>query len=285
MRIGIFAKTFVRSTLEETLDAVVAHGLDCTQFNFACAGLPSMPDTIGNDLAERIANAMRQRRLHLAAVSGTFNMIHPDRRQRENGFRRFEVIASHCKTIGANLVTLCTGTFDSDDMWRAHPENDSPQAWKDLLGSMEHALRIAGNFGLTLGVEPELANVINSASKARRLLDELKDPRLKIIMDGANLLHASDLPLAPRIWQEAFDLLGTEIRLAHAKDMAADGIFVAAGRGALDFDLYARLLRSVNFAGPIILHGLAENEVSASVRLLKDKLAAVKSASAAKGRP
>jgi sugar phosphate isomerase/epimerase len=170
-------------------------------------------------------------------------------------------------------------------MWRAHAQNDSPQAWKHLLSAMERALRIAGIFDVTLGVEPELANVINSASKARRLLDELKDPRLKIILDGANLLHASDLAFAGRIWQEAFDLLGTEICLAHAKDMAADGTFVAAGRGALDFDLYVRLLRSVNFRGPIILHGLAENEVSASVRSLKDKLAAVNSAPAAKGRP
>ncbi len=41
MQIGIFAKTFVRPTLEATLDAVVAHDLHCLQFNMACAGLAS----------------------------------------------------------------------------------------------------------------------------------------------------------------------------------------------------------------------------------------------------
>ncbi len=46
MQIGIFARTFDRMTLEETLDAVKAHSLDCVQFNMACAGLPSLPDRI-----------------------------------------------------------------------------------------------------------------------------------------------------------------------------------------------------------------------------------------------
>ncbi len=54
MRLGIFAKTFVRPTLGETLDAVKAHGLDCVQFNMACAGLPPMPRPPPSDRCIRI---------------------------------------------------------------------------------------------------------------------------------------------------------------------------------------------------------------------------------------
>ena len=46
MQIGIFAKTFARPTLGETLDAVVTRGLFSVQFNLACAGLPTLPDTL-----------------------------------------------------------------------------------------------------------------------------------------------------------------------------------------------------------------------------------------------
>lgn len=42
MWLGIFAKTFSRPSLEETLDAVRAHGLGCVQFNMTCAGLPAL---------------------------------------------------------------------------------------------------------------------------------------------------------------------------------------------------------------------------------------------------
>ena len=38
MQLGIFAKTFPRPTLEETLDAVASHGLTHVQFNMSCVG-------------------------------------------------------------------------------------------------------------------------------------------------------------------------------------------------------------------------------------------------------
>ena len=137
---------------------------------------------------------------------------------------------------------------------------------------MNAALEIAEKHDVLLGVEPEVANVINSASKARRLLDEVKSPRLKIVMDGANLLHGSELRRVREIWQQAFELIGSDIVIAHAKDLSADGSFVAAGKGALDYDLYIRLLRSFSFTGPLILHGLSEAEVDASTQMLRGKL-------------
>ena len=60
MRLGIFAKTFARPTLEETLDAVAGHGLACVQFNMACAGLPTLPEEIEPELAIGSADAMRR---------------------------------------------------------------------------------------------------------------------------------------------------------------------------------------------------------------------------------
>src|SRR5206468_6387212 len=77
LRLGIFAKTFGRPSVEAVFDAVASHGFNCVQFNFACAGLSSVPEQIPADLPTRIADAARARNLEIAAVSGTFNMIHP----------------------------------------------------------------------------------------------------------------------------------------------------------------------------------------------------------------
>ena len=100
MRLGIFAKIFVRPTLAETLDAVAAHGLDCIQFNFACAGLPTLPEEIPPELAAKIGGEIRQRKLAVAAVSGTFNMIDPDPARRREGLRRLEVLAAKLRGAG-----------------------------------------------------------------------------------------------------------------------------------------------------------------------------------------
>src|SRR5580658_5139078 len=124
MRLGIFAKTFVRPTLAETLDAVTGRGLDCIQFNFACAGLPSLPDKIDPDLAAQIGREVRQRKMSIAAVSGTFNIIDPVLSRRQAGLRRLEELAASCAALGTSLITLCTGTRDPQHMWRHHPQNE-----------------------------------------------------------------------------------------------------------------------------------------------------------------
>jgi sugar phosphate isomerase/epimerase len=276
MRLGIFAKTFSRPTLAETLDAVVSHGFNCIQFNFACAGLPSMPEEISQEAARRMGSEIERRKLAVVAVSGTFNMIHPDAKKKEDGMRRLAVMAAVCPLLKTPVITLCTGTRDVENMWRHHPQNDSPEAWRDLLEALTKALDITERHMLTLGIEPETANVISSAQKARRLLDEMKSPRLKIVFDAANLFQAGELSRQREILDEAFDLLGSDIVAAHAKDVREENggmAHVAAGKGSLDYDYYLLKLREAKFSGPLILHGLEEKEVDGCAAWLRDKLA------------
>jgi len=279
MQLGIFAKTFVRPTLEAVLDAVVSHGLRCMQFNFACAGLPSLPETIEPSVAEHIRKELAARKITVAAASGTFNMIHPDPRARREGLRRLPVLAKACQQIGIPVITICTGTRDPENMWRHHPENQSAEAWRDLLSTLGEALTIAGQFGMALAFEPEVSNVVDSARQGRRLLDELRSPHLKVVLDGANLFPAGKLPAMHEILHEAMELLGLEIVIAHAKDLDRDGEAGQrpAGKGLLDYDYYLRALESAGFDGPLLLHSLAESEVDESVKFLQGKLARSKS--------
>jgi sugar phosphate isomerase/epimerase len=262
MKLGIFAKTFSRGTLEEVLDAVVDSGFGAIQFNMACAGLPSMPAAIKPGFAAHIGKAMRERGLEMAAVSGTFNMIHPDPAQQAEGLTRLEAIAQAAAAMGTNLVTLCTGTRDTADMWKHHPDNASPQAWHDLLATMEGAIQIAERHNLLLGIEPEVHNVVSSALKARQLLDQMGSARLKIVLDPANLYRVGELPDQSGILEEAFELLAPDLAMAHAKDMKPSGEYVAAGQGAVDFGRYAGLLRQAGFRGTLVAHGLAEGEAT-----------------------
>ena len=276
MQVGIFAKTFRRPTLEATLDAVAAHGIRSVQFNMACAGLPSLPEAIEPALCERIRKAAEDRDIEISAVSGTFNVIDPCVENRLDGLSRLGTLAFAARRMGTSIVTLSTGTRHPTDMWAAHPDNETREAWADLVRSMEEAVRIAGEADITLAFEPEIGNVVDSARKGRRLLDEMRSPRLKVVMDAANLFDAEGptrgLSCSKEILYEAFELLGDEIVIAHAKDVRASGEIVAAGKGALDYDLYLEHLFEAGYHGPLILHGLAEEEVAGSLAFLRGKL-------------
>jgi sugar phosphate isomerase/epimerase len=272
MRLGIFAKTFSRPTVEGVFDAVKEHALDCVQFNMACAGLPTLPDDIAPSLAIRIHVASMSRGIEIAAVSGTYNMAHPDPEARQAGLCRFRTLASACHGMGTSVITLCTGTRDPEDMWRWHPENASSPAWSDLLSSMEAAVRIAEEEQITLAFEPERANVVSTAAKGHALLTAMQSSRLKVVIDPANLIVPGDKRQVSQVLDEAFDLLGEYIVIAHAKDRGADDTFHAAGEGILDYDQYTRLLRAAAFDGPFILHGLTEGQLDAALQFLRDKL-------------
>lgn len=276
MRLGIFAKTFSRPSVEGVLDVVVGYDLYETQFNMSVAGLPSMPAEIAPPLADRVREAAAERNLALVAVSGTFNMAHPNEGVRRDGLHRLGVIAGACQRLGTSVITLCTGTRDRKNMWRRHPDNGTPGAWRDMLATMQEALTTAEESGITLAFEPEINNVVDSATKARRLLDEMRSPRLKVVMDAANLFDAQDparqLSRSKEVLGEAFGLLGGDLVLAHAKDVKGSGEVVAAGKGDLDYDLYLKHLSEAGYGGPLVMHGLTEEEVAGSLAFLRDKL-------------
>lgn len=267
MQIGLMEGTIRRETLGETLDAIVKHGVHHLQYHVSASAPP---------LAE-IRQALDARQITVSALSGTYNMIHPDVKKRRDGLNMLRSVAAACEPLGTSVITLCTGSRDADSMWRAHPDNNTAAAWNDLVDSMTQALEVAAAYNVTLAIEPEVANVVDSAKKARRLLDEMQSPLLKVVMDGANIFHKDELPRMREILDEAFELLGEDIVLAHAKDLDRDGQagHLAAGTGLLDYEQYLGLLKRTGYEGPVILHGLSEAQVPFCAGFLRDKIAAL----------
>jgi sugar phosphate isomerase/epimerase len=271
MEIGIFARTFHRPTLDGVLEMVRERGLACVQFNLACAGFESLPATLDDGLCAPIRDIFRRQGVEMAAVSGTFNAIHPDVKVRAEGIRRCRQLIQCCPSLGTAAVSLCTGTRDPKDPWHFHADNSRPEAWRDLVQTLEQLLPLAEDQNVILGIEPETSNAIDSAIKARRLLDEMKSRHLKIIMDAANLFSVENIRQMSAVLDEAFELLGPDIVMAHAKDVVCDGAVEhrAAGQGCLDYPRYLELLKKCDFTGALLLHNLAESEVDGCVAFLK----------------
>jgi len=274
MKIGIMASTFYRTKLSEMLDAIVKHDIHSVQFSLYCVGLPELPEHIDLKLCDEIFNDMQKHNIEMSAISGTFNMIDPNIEKRKDGLRRLNKLISVCDRLGTSVISLCTGTRDADNMWRGHPDNDKESAFNDLVISLQHVLDFAEKYNVILAFEPEVSNVIDSAVKGKRLIDELKSSCLKVVMDGANIFHKGQLPNMQNILDEAFKLLGEYIAIAHAKDLDHDGDagHLPAGRGLLDYDRYISLLKQYKPDASLILHGLGENDADECINFLREKM-------------
>lgn len=272
MRLGIFAKTFAGSDPLTVLSVARDAGYAAVQWNMACSGLPAMPDAITPAETAAIRFASATTGVAIAAVSGTYNMIHPDPAVRATGLRRLGQLIDNAAAMGTPMVTLCTGTRHATDQWAHHPDNATPAAWRDLMEEMSKACTMAEAAGIRLGIEPELANVVDSAAAARQLIDSLQSPATAIVLDPANLFEVAAENTRRDLIAAAVDLLADRILMAHAKDRFPDGTFAAAGQGVIDFPDFLARLQAAGFHGDLVTHGLSEAEAPTVAAFLRGLL-------------
>jgi sugar phosphate isomerase/epimerase len=269
MYAAIFSRTYAMKNVAEVIGAAAVDGYEGIQANLSSAGLVSLPDTVPLGVAVQFRQEARARGIRLAALSGTYNMAHPNAKVRMASRVGFQNVVSAAREMGAPIVSLCTGSRDPHEMWKFHPENDSDEAWKDLRSELEFALRVAQEAGIRLAIEPEPANVIRDARSAKRILNEMSSSNLGILLDAANLVTPETLSRQHAVIEEATDLLGEALLLAHAKDIDASGQVVAPGEGEVNLMAFTKALRRVGYDDALIAHGFAAEKAGHAAKVLQ----------------
>jgi sugar phosphate isomerase/epimerase len=260
-RLGIFARTFRRETPQEVAAAVAQAGYPLAHWNFAAIGRSTLGGDVDPAQVAAVRRAFDGAGVAIPSVSATFNLIHPDTGLRAAQTAQAVRLIGLVPELGAEVVTLCSGTRDPDDMWRAHPGSLAGDAWSDLRRTLDGLLEAASDAGVRLGVEPEPGNVVRDARAAARLLDELgHDAPIGIVLDPANLLSPETVPGQTEILAEAVDLLGPRVVGVQAKDVATSGS-PAAGAGLMDYPaLFRQLARLAPV--PVIVQDAHERDAA-----------------------
>jgi len=263
-RLGIFARTFVRDSAGAVAAAVADHRFDLTQLNLSSMGLPTLPAVDDQPDYTGIAAAFAGAGVQIWGLSATFNVINPDLARRRGETEKAVALIEQAGRIGVNTVTLCTGTRDPDNMWKAHPDNRSASAWSDLLDTLGVLIPAAKAAGVKLGVEPEGGNVIRDTAAALRLLSDLGRADAEVIgivLDPANLLSPDTLHDQRQVLTDAFTAMGPAVICMHAKDVVGPGEDSAAGLGGLDYNLIMQLHAALPHRVPVVIQDSTEADV------------------------
>ena len=248
-RLGIFARTFRRPTPAEVAAEVARAGYALAHWNFAAIGLPTLADDLPDTAFADVRAAFDAVGIGIPSISATYNVIGPDLERRAAETARAARLIRRARGLLGDLeaVTLCSGTRDPENIWRAHPDNARPEAWHDLRATLDVLLDAASDGGVVLGIEPEPGNVVRDAPTAARLLDELgADAPVGIIFDPANLLSPETMSQQAEILTEAVDLLGPRIVGVQLKDF-----------DVMDYQLVFRLLERIAPV-PLIVQDVTE---------------------------
>jgi len=276
MKIGIctidFEKIYKALPADELFAKIKNLGFEVVQLSFppikelgfVSTAQFEIPDKISGSIIQIINDASKKYDIPVVACNGTFNMAHPDISVRDEGIQRFEVIADTAKKLGCSMISLCTGTRCKNHMWTYHEDNNTPQAWTDMIYTVRKAAAIAEKYDIFIIAETEASNIVNTPEKARKMMDEVKSPKLKMIMDCANLFQAGEAKKdnVTSVITHAFEVFGRDVVSAHGKDIQeSEGIkFCATGEGIVDYKLFIELLNKYGFIGDMILHGISDEE-------------------------
>src|SRR5260370_717906 len=85
----------------------------------------------------------------------------------------FSAPPAPCGCLDTAITPLRNGTLPPKDMWPGPPGSVRRISWEPMLEAMREAARSAARHEVVLALEPEVNNVVDSVSKARRLLDEI----------------------------------------------------------------------------------------------------------------
>ena len=112
--LGLLSPEFPSDSLSANLDAMAATGAVSVQFDLVSAVASTFPIELSEATIETIKACFSERRLTMAALSGTYNMIDPDPQARALGAKGLNRVIALAPKLGAQVVTLCTGSRDPE---------------------------------------------------------------------------------------------------------------------------------------------------------------------------
>lgn len=127
---------------------------------------------------------------------------------------------------------------------------------EEIISKFKKPLEIVKKEGIILALENENATNIRTGTQARRLLEEIDSPNLRLIWDPVNALFAGEIP-----YPDGYEKIKDEIVHVHIKDAArnkktGEMECKPVGAGEIDFKGQFQALLNNRFEGVVSL----ENE-------------------------
>jgi len=278
IRIGVRAHDFGRLPVEELAARIARPGFSGVQLalNKAIAGLHLQPGDLNEELARDIAWAFARHDVGIDVLGCYINPIHPEVKTRAALLGFFKDHLRFARQFGCGIVALESGSVNAD--YSPHPANHGEEAFQIMLASISALASAAEKYGVVVGLEAVTGHTVSTPKKMRRVLDEIASDNLRVVFDPVNLLTPENVNAQADVFAEAFDLLGSEIAVVHAKDFVLEqGAMrtVPAGQGALDYRRLLQLLAATKPAGetppPILLEEADETAAEESRDFLRMK--------------
>ena len=201
-----------------------------------------------------IAETYRAAGISLHSLGVYTNLIHPDEDERRANLDYFDAMMRVGGDMGVRTFVTEAGHY--------HPDGPAPRVayhfqepvWDRMVATGKRLADLAERHNAMVLLEPFFRGFLASAKRTRVFLEEVDSPRIRALLDPANLLEVNDL-------ETMFDQLTPWIECLHAKDRKLHvDRGVPAGQGDLDYPKFAALALERTPQAPLILEYVGPND-------------------------
>ena len=218
MQFGIRLHDAVKLPLEERLKAVKEQG-------FKCAHVALSKVITENSVAEGaltpgyamyLKRLFAENELDVAVLGCYLNLANPDPVQLKEIQNKYLANIRFAAHLGAGVVGTETGAPNVE--YKFEQACWSDEALEIFIKNLKPVVKYAEQMGVLLAIEPVVRHIVCNPKRARRVLDEIDSPNLRIILDPVNLLEIYNYEKQDEIIDEAIELLGKDVAVLHVKD-------------------------------------------------------------------
>ncbi|MFV1964821.1 MAG: sugar phosphate isomerase/epimerase family protein [Pirellulaceae bacterium] len=226
-----------------------------------------------NDLSDltperckEIADTYRSAGIDIHSIGVYTNLIHPDEAERKANLAYFEEMMKVGAHMGVRTFITEAGHYHGEGPAPAVPYDFQEEVWKMTVATGKQLAKIADGYDATVLVEPFFQGFFASAKRTRLFLEEVDSPRIRALLDPANLLELNDL-------EEMFDQLGPWIDCLHGKDRKLHvRRGVPAGQGDLDYPKFVTLVAAQTPSAPLILEYIGPQDYDEALTHLRNTI-------------
>ena len=210
--------------------------------------------------------------LDIAVLGCYLNLAHPDPDKLRDIQSRYYVHLRAAALMGAGVVGTETGAPNPE--YKMDANTHSEEALDAFIRGLAPVVERAEHWGVSMAIEPVWKHIVYDADRAVKVLDAIKSPNLRIILDPVNLLYTGNADRKEQVIGDAIDKLGEHVTVVHLKDFVRDGAELrsaAAGTGEMD---YAPILRFMKERKPYVQATLenTSNENAVAAREFLERL-------------
>jgi sugar phosphate isomerase/epimerase len=213
-----------------------------------------------------IAGAYRAKGITIHSIGVYTNLIHPDSAERDANLAYFEAMMKVGEAMDVRTFINEAGHYEPEESKPGVPYYLRGEVWPGVVATGKRLAALAEKHDATVLLEPYFGSFLTSAKRVRVFIEEIGSPRIRALLDPANLLELNDL-------EEMFAQLHPWIDCIHAKDRKLHVDHgVGAGKGDLDYDKFVALAAKYAPHAPLILEYVGPKDYLQSLKIVKDAI-------------